>query len=374
MVRAKTMSGKVKVLIVDDDAKESKNFAALLNGAGDDLVCDTTQPAKTVEKTAKLIEERLPAAKDARLVLLDYRLDDHQDTEFRGGTIAGYLRDQDPDLPIVLLTSEDKLHEWVERRPGMKQHFDWTLLKTDLAAKDAGASAHAQLVDLAQTCKAALGWTDSTEETWTRIGKLMGASAEGLEQFVALEPEPPRGDVPGDVVHWLLRRAHCLRGPLIDDATTRVMLGLTQASFEGASVMKWLEPARYKGCLQAFGRRWWTHLVGDQLATACGDTRPVDASERVRHLRAFLKTDLDSETCRWCRGERTLHACMVCRHAADAAHSLVPLGPPLPAWADPEIVCYRCVAEGKADHLRFPPSSQEIVKALVENRLTAPDE
>ena len=370
------MSNRVEVLIVDDDSDESESLATLLNEDGDDLVCTAVQPRGSVEATARLIQERLHTSAP-RLLLLDYRLADHQIADgevadFRGGTVASHIRDEDPNLPIVLLTSEEKLHKWVERRPGMKQHFDWTLLKSEVAAKDRGAHAHACLVDFALTWQRARDWPDDEQETWRRLGELMNAPPEGLKQFVALEPKAPRGDVPGEILHWLLKRAHRLRGPLIDDASARVMLGLTPASFEGPAVQQWLEPARYKGGLQAFGRRWWAHLVGDQLSEACDGTRPIEASERVRHLGATLGVNLCPETCVWCAGERTLHACLLCRLATDAAHCLIPLGEPLPAWADPQVVCYRCVAEGRADELHFPPSAREIVEALIQDRIQPP--
>jgi len=377
MARAETMSETVQVLIVDDDAQESANLANLLNSSGSDLVCEAKPPGATVEDTAQLITDHLGSSASPRLLLLDYRLDDHSGDDetrpdFRGGTIAGYVRDQDPDLPIVLLTSEDKLHQWVERRPGMKQHFDWTLLKSEVAATDAGASAHSRLADLARTWRLALAWPQDPAETWARLGSLMNVSQDGVEQFSNLESEPPRGDVPGDVLHWLLKRAHCLRGPLIADPAARVMLGVSQTSFELPAVVQWLEPARYDGRLQAFGRRWWSHLVGVQLAEACDGARPIEASKRVAFLGDLLNIALEPEACTWCEGERTLHACMLCHRATDAAHSLVPLGPPLPGWADPDVVCYRCVAEGHAESERFPPSSQEIVTALVEDRLRPP--
>jgi CheY-like chemotaxis protein len=370
------MTDRVRVLIVDDDAAESTLLAGLLNKSGDGIVCEVARPHGTVEATAKLIKERLDTD-DPRLLLLDYRLEDHQtddgDTaDFRGGTVAGYVRDQDPDLPIVLLTSEEKLHLFVERRPGMKQHFDWTLLKNEVAAKDDGAVAHTRLVDFALTWDRARGGSDDERKTWSQLGALMSAPPEGLEQFVSLEPEPPRGDVPGDILHWMLKRAHHLRGPLIDDATTRVMLGLALESFDTKGVAEWLEPSRYRGGLGSFGRRWWAHHVSAQLAKVCDGSRPIDAAERVRYLSDSIGLELVHETCTWCGGERTIHACLVCRGATDAAHSLTPLGEPLPAWADPEVVCYRCVAEGLASGLRFPPSTQDIVGALVEDRIRPP--
>src|SRR5689334_11840570 len=109
----------VEVLIIDDDGKQAERLASLLNRQGDGLRARAHTPEDSVEKTASLVEAQLPDDKP-RLLLLDYRLEDHPPEQgaqvtFRGGTIAGYLRDKDPELPIWLLTSEEKLHAFVER-------------------------------------------------------------------------------------------------------------------------------------------------------------------------------------------------------------------------------------------------------------------
>jgi len=35
--------------------------------------------------------------------------------------VAGYVREQDPEIPIALLTSEEKLHDWVDAAPGSRR-------------------------------------------------------------------------------------------------------------------------------------------------------------------------------------------------------------------------------------------------------------
>jgi hypothetical protein len=364
-----------KAVVVDDDQGESTLLVRLLNGQDELLQCEAIRPKDSVEQTAEAVFTQI-RHRGPRVLLLDYRLGEHaietgSTVTYRGGTVAGYVRDEDPDLPIVLLTSEEKLHEWVERRPGMKEHFDWTLLKNEIAAEDGGAAARAKLVDYATAWHKARGGSTDAGATWQKLGKLMAAPSGAMNLFSALEPTPPRGDVPGEVMKWLLRSAHRVSGPLIDDAEVRVMLGVTKDSFDAPKLQRWLQPARYVGALRTFGDRWWAHLVRELVAEACGGTRPVESPARAAALKKVAGAKLQAEGCNWCGGERTLHACMVCHAATDGAHCLRPLSEPLPAWADPAVICYRCIAVGRAQEkgFRFPPSVADVVDGLIENRI-----
>jgi hypothetical protein len=296
--------------------------------------------------------------------------------QYRGGTVAGFLRDEDPDLPIILLTSEQKLHDWVESRPGMKDVFDWTLVKSDISGPEGAALGYAKVLDFAQAWEQARGWPDDPPQMWTRMGDLMRAPENAIRFFRELEAEPPRGDVTGDVIHWLLHRALAFPGPLLAADAVRVTLGLSRNAFSARPLVGWLEDARYNGALAAFGERWWAHLVRAKLAEVCGGARPPDASARVAGLAKALGAALTHEGCDWCGSERTLEACLICGNASDAAHCLRPLTPPLPGWADPSVVCFRCIATGRADasDLRFPPQAEDIVDGLREDRIRPPDE
>lgn len=369
------MSTPVHALIVDDDVGESSSLAELLSGA--DLTVEATQPLANVEETAGAILDALPDGKP-RVLLLDYRLEDNtlegNSVQFRGGTVATYVRDKDPELPIVLLTSEQKLHEWVERHPGMKNVFDWTLVKANIAADEGAAHGRAKITDFARAWEEARGWPEDSTETWLHMAKLMRAPTDGIPLFRDVEAEPPRGDVTGDVIHWLLHRALAIPGPLLDEDATRVTLGLSREGFGTDQIKSWLEDARYKGALAAFGTRWWAHLVRAKLAETCGGARPLDASARATCLTQALGTTFTHEGCNWCGGERTLEACFVCGDATDAAHCVRPLVAPLPAWADPWVVCFRCIATGKAEaqDLHFPPQVDDVVKGLREDRIRPP--
>lgn len=369
------MAEPVHAVIVDDDQKEGGALADLLNrSGGDDLQLMMMPPKLQVEETVAAAFEALPD-EGPRLLLLDYRLednpvDDGEHVGFRGGTIAGFVRDKEPDLPIALLTSEEKLHDWVERRAGIKEVFDWTLIKKNITERGGAEQASAQIVDYARSWQRATGWEDVPAMIWKHMEELLQAPAEEIALFRDLEGEPPRGDVPGEIIHWVLYRALQIPGPLIDRAATRVTLGLDLKSFETSEVAEWLEEAAYRGALSAFHDRWWGQLVREKLTQTAGGTRPLDASARVNALSEALGVELDHEGCRWCGSERTLQACGLCHYATDAAHSVRPLSKPLPAWADAWVICYRCIAEGRADEVLFPQSVESVVKALAEGHIS----
>jgi CheY-like chemotaxis protein len=367
----------VRAVIVDDDETEAGALADLLRAGGDDLEVVLQAPLSSVEATAASTLEAL-GEQGARLVLVDYRLGDNpieggDIVRFKGGAVAGYIRDQNPEVPIALLTSEEKLHDWVERRTGIKEIFDWTLIKKEISAEGGAERARARIVDYARSWEAASTWGEE-DALWERMAELLNAPEGEIALFEELEAEPPRAEVTAEVMHWVLFDALLTPGPLIDSDTARVVLGLDHDSFGRKGVSEWLADARYDGALNTFAERWWGSLVRAKLAEAAAGTRPLDASARASALGAKLGVELRHEGCSWCRGERTLQACHQCGKATDAAHSVRPLSRPLPAWADSWVICYSCIADGSAEEITFPQSAHDVVLALTEGRIQPPDE
>jgi CheY-like chemotaxis protein len=366
----------VQAVIVDDDATEAGALVELLR-AGDGLEVVLQTPSPSVEATAASALKAL-GEEGPRLLLVDYRLGDNpieggDIVSFKGGSVAGYVREQDPEIPIALLTSEEKLHDWVDRRTGIKEIFDWTLIKNEISTEGGAERARATIVDYARSWEMASAWNEETP-LWEGLAKLMKAPEGEIELFEELEAKPPKAGVTAEVMHWVLFDALGTPGPLIDSATARVVLGLDRDSFSRAEVSEWLADARYEGALSTFAERWWGRPVRAKLAEAAGGTRPLDASARVSALAEQLGVELHHEGCSWCRGERTLQACHRCQKATDAAHSVRPLSRPLPAWADSWVVCYSCIADGTAENVVFPQSAHDVVQALTEGRIQPPGE
>lgn len=365
-----------RAVLVDDDASEGDSIAKVLDD-GATLACSAQQPAEGFDATVSALRDALGDA-GPRVALLDYRLDDHElsdggQAQFRGGTVAGFLRDVAPEVPIVLVTSDEKLRAWVQTRPGVEDVFDWTLVKQEIVRRGRVGALRAQVADIARTWATLTMASETATALWEELAVVLDADPRLLEPFARLETRPPRPDVPGAVARWLLHRVLEWDGPLVRDAQARAVLGTTAASFERSEVQAWLGNARYAGPLQAFGRRWWAARLHDALARAAGATRPAEACARASVIAEVVGGDVEAELCQWCRGERTVRACWLCGRHSDAAHAVRLLSDAPPAWAEAPVACYSCIAEGRADGVVFPPDAEDVVGELRSGRLVPPE-
>jgi CheY-like chemotaxis protein len=358
-------NANVHAVLLDDNAGESVSLATLLRS--DELQVEVQAPDATVEATAERVASSLPTNEPA-VVLLDYRLDDRADVEFRGGSVASAIKERRPELPVVLFTTDEKLHRWVETSPGIEDIFDWRLLKGQVV-NNGEAAAH--VISLAR------GWAELAQaasdsaDPWDILAGVVHVERPMLETFAEVEVQPPRPEVPGALALWLLRGPLRWPGPLSGPGDTRVMVGVDDDGFRREKVQQWLYQARYRGPFQEFGERWWSEIVRNQIKTLTPD-RPADANQRTQALAAELRDSLRAESCVWCGEGRTIRACDLCERAVDAAHSLRRLTAPPPPWADPPVVCFRCVADGSAEDVRFAPGNESVINGLKSGSIHSP--
>jgi CheY-like chemotaxis protein len=362
-----------RAVLVDDNESESRLLAELLSS--DDLDVQVLLPGSSIDDTIESIQQAL-ADGETPVVLLDYRLDDRtDDVRFRGGSVAGGLKDRHPEIPVVLFTTDEKLQQWVAKRPGMEELFDSRVLKGSITDETRRDAARAQIVDLGR------GWyelhtADSSESTdlWDWLAAILRIDRTELEPLAALEADPPRVDAPSEVAAWIIGQLLHWPGPLYDENDARVMCGISVDSFESEPVQTWLAPVRYTGPFQGFGRRWWTEPLRERVAQVA--EVPSDASSRAAGIADSLGVELEGEGCAWCGRGRTIRACMICRRATDAAHSVRPLADPAPAWADPPVVCFTCIAEGRAQSsgTRFAPTDADVVRGLEDGSIASSHE
>lgn len=366
-----------RAVLVDDDAAEGDSIAKVLDD-GTTLTCTAQRPAEDFDATVTLLREAL-GTEGPRVALLDYRLDDHvlqdgRQAHYRGGTVAGFLRDLDPTVPIILVTSDEKLRAWVQTRPGVESVFDWTLVKQRIVKRGSAPDLRAQVSDIARTWAQLEIAAEEDETLWKELGDVLQADARLLKPFAQLETNPPRADVPGAVARWLLHRALTWDGPLVRDAQACAVLGITQDALELPELQTWLGRARYSGPLQAFGRRWWAGRLHDALARAAEGEQLLGATARAAAISAATGRSITANNCQWCGGDRTVRACWLCGRASDAAHAVQILSDMPPAWSEAPVACYSCIAEGRADEdVRFSPDADEILAELRTGQLARPE-
>lgn len=332
-------------LLVDDHAEDRK-IAQRLTASG--LQCEAIAPGESLDSLVQTIEERV-ATRAADVILLDYRLDDvvSAGTRFphRAGALAADLKERRPLLPLVLLTTEEKLQQWLHRTSQVHTLFDLVILKTRITTGEGLKRAVAAVDDLVRGFRTLEERYDASATAWIGFGTLLGAtSVEGNDLETAFPTGPPV--TPAEAANWLLRSLLDRPGPLLPLYDAAARLGVSVASFlENVSE---LEQLRYVGPFSGLRPRWWRG--------------------RLEHMRSegteTLGASLEPAVCRVCGEEPVTRACAVCRQGIDLRHGVRTYEEAPLTWAEPRFVCYDCIAEGRAEDVVFASGTRRLIEEL----------
>lgn len=347
-------------LFVEDNAADRRIADRLTR---DGLPTTAVAPPATVEDlVASLADEAYS------ILLLDYRLDDAGTVSYRGGSAAAAVREAVPDMPIGLITTEAKLHEWVASNPQIRTLFDVELLKAALVTSPGRRDAVARI--------------EATIDAFERIKELenqpgaavlktvLGADDRELAVIGQLIPEAESSSV-ASIARLVRLDVLEVNGPLLDAAEVRVRLGLYPADIDRHVVQDWLRPARYEGIFGSVWVRWWRgRLVRMLREVGIGPDLP--AKDRVAKLSEEIGSRLRSEACVWCGEGQTGRACSVCRKAVEHRHSVEVRTGTSREYEEPAVVCFLCIQEGRAERIIFIVGSEPIVSQLRSGAIVRP--
>ncbi len=361
---------EVRALAIDDEDGSRTTFERL-NRYG--VRCDAIAPPKP-EAFHEEIFRRIERDQ-IDVVLLDFRLDDQAlpndaPVSYRGGMLAAAIKER-LLIPIVLVTTEEKLREHVADNPRIRGLFDHTLLKPQIGGRPKERkSAGAQIIDLARgfrEIRASMERADSARELEKAVCHLLGISSDELGRLEeSLQATVPKKTA--ELANWLLQDLLRYPGPLLDADEARSRLGLTEGAFAKEKVRDWAEGARYKGVFGELHPRWWEGRLLALLQTAAGDDCFGEAKARAAAIaRQCGLSGLTAARCAHCEKGLVQRTCHVCKRAVDASHHLVARVDDRPAWALPAVVCFRCIKTGRDEKdppIRYGPGSRHLVAEL----------
>ena len=357
------MATSTRAVLVED-SEVDRAFADRLTRLG--LPCEhIAPPAARGELIARIEKGKYG------LVILDYRLDDRGPGTYRGGTVAADLKERCPGLPIVLFTTAEKRKGFVENNPALRELFDFVVMKESIAEKKARALIVEQLIDLAKGFKRINRTLARTAKAggFERVAKLMESERDELEGVRGeIQPDNPN---PAEVCRLILKELIAYPGPLVDDSEARALLGVDLTSFRKSKLQEILEDSRYKGVFSKIAQRWWKVRLQSVLSS-----RPVDKDVvdwRPRALAKLCGSRIRSGGCVWCGEPEIIHGCDICGESVDGRHSLTANDASRPRWADPKLVCYRCVQTGRADPNNFSGASAGIAQRLASGAIRPPE-
>jgi CheY-like chemotaxis protein len=357
---------KIRAVLVDESDQDLK-YAERLTRSG--LSCAPKKPQKSL---SELVQDLIDGNYD--VFLLDYRLDEmpaDSGPDYRGGSVAAKLKERVPDLPVVLVTTEQKHQASLEHNPQVRGLFDFDVRKEDLARLSGQRKAAEQLTDLAVGYRKIRQVLTGQGEaiSWKAIARVMDArprEQDVLNEFCT-RGMPTRT---AEVAQWLLREVIAYPGLLLDKDETRVRLGLTQSAFAHARVQAWLDAASYAGVFSKVQGRWWRGRVAERVKDLVLANSSGDAKERAAAVARGSKAQhLKADQCTWCGQGDITRACSSCRQAVDAAHCLPASVDARPLWAEPAVVCFRCIHNGRADDIAVQSGASSLLSDLKANKL-----
>ena len=198
------------------------------------------------------------------LLLIDYELDsvqpDSSIANYRGTTLAARVREERPNLPIVLLTRSN-LGAWLEAQRTVEagSAFDEILYKEE-GLRDCREVSRTKLISLARGYKTL---RESEEHTLDDLLDVLKTDEKGRDR--AREAQPPS-------VHWaVFEAANWIRcvllrypGVLYSDAHAATTLGVSIRDFQNGAMQQLMRNAEYQGPFCEEVQRWWRHTLFDE--------------------------------------------------------------------------------------------------------------
>ena len=353
-------------LYVDDDP-HAEGDADRISEAG--LPCRWLAPPETVDELGKAVTAAAPS-----IVLLDYRLDDQSDANYRAGTVAAWLREQMPSIPVVLTTTQENLKAWVANNPQVRQLFDFEIFKSGVAraGKDEPAIA-LQLLGLASGYREIVAALAQDKPEQAIIQLFQPSSEMELRVLVDSQPDGELSQPPA-IASWILKSVLNYPGPLLDSRESAIRLGLLHESFLLEGVRDFVNDCAYVGVFSGVQPRWWRGRLEAKLRGLLDPDAAFDTSTSCQVLSKASGLELEHGTCSWCHDPYPSRICSTCQKPVDLSHSLVIESLGRPGWAEPALACFICIADGTAEDERFIAGGEDLVASLKTGEIKQPNE
>jgi CheY-like chemotaxis protein len=361
----------VRAVLIDDSVEDLK-YADRLTKNG--FSCEGLSPPATAEELRQAIAERVRDGL-CDVVLLDYRLDAEPveagsaRRRYRGGTVAAQLKEYVPKVPIVVVTTEQKLRDSLRDNPQIRRLFDYQILKSRLAARSERNAVVEELTALAEgfakiSTNRALGWR--------KIAQLLDADRDDETEFEALElAAPPKATA--EIAQWILHELLAYPGPLLGEAEASALLGVTRGTFVRDDLQSVMASSRYTGVFSGWHARWWRGRLQRWLTEAGGKDPGISGAGRARAIAGAVNRttrSIRAAKCVWCSGDDVAYACALRGEPVDAQHSLAAVVDERPRWSQTAMVCFECVATGRAQDVKFQPGTDDIVRSIERGEIS----
>lgn len=356
------MDRPIRILFVEDEPQDSERYKHLISENAKITVTSKLAPRHVDE-----FKECLTPRSD--LVLIDYRLTKRQPSgisaTYRGGTLATYIAEQLPEIPLVIFSTRDVLNLYPNYEEEIKA-ADYILYKEDVNQNPSGCRDF--LLALVQGFNA-LASVESNSRTWSIMIQLLKANSSEEEELQTATP--PRGGngenwSVHDVARWILRVLFRYPGVLYDSLYSSAALGIKEEDFLLEEVQSFFQDTRYTGVFAGIKKLWWRDRL-QELAFRCIREAKLDPILSDNFMIAFEKKTgkkLEPSICIFSGEKNANTICYVLKKPVKMKYTLGYLPDDRPESMEPARISFKAVLEENINEKLLPRADAERLVAI----------
>lgn len=264
---------KIKTVYIDDEGEELRKYARIF---------ENDERAKNLFEIVEVNSQKGVGAlvnkmksENPELILVDYRLDkptkDGVLIGLSGAALSTALREEFPEVPIVLFTKVDFLGIQTFN-PKVLSSIDETIYKSDILREDG------KNLDILH--KLSVGYKElrNTEsKTWRDLLELIEAPENDYDSLKL--SEPPTISESGwsvfDIADWIRNTLLKYPGILYDPIHSATFLGISVDEFLSDSIQVLFTEAKYSKVFAPMEGRWWQSRL-QEIAESIMDEKERD--------------------------------------------------------------------------------------------------
>lgn len=352
------MSMHISMLFIEDDQEDMERYARLLSEAGKISVTPFFPPEKMSE---------LPLTQSPDVVLIDYRLTSRQPSgssaPYRGGTLANFIRERLPDIPLIILSTRDVLKAFPHYEEDI-QSIDVSIFKSDVNHNPQYWKGF--IMAIVQGFRSLV---KSKPIRWKAITELMKAESMEEENLQWSGPPSVKGDKMWsvhNVFRWIHRVLFRYPGIFYDSLYSSTSLGIEEQEFLSKDVESTFEPAIYTGIFADIKRLWWRdrlqriafHLIKKWKLP------PIQSESFVEAFKRETSRGLRPSTCVYSKEENADTVCCVLGKPVKMKYTLGYLIDDRPEAMDPARISFKAILEEDIDESLIPIADFERLKEI----------
>jgi len=355
------MSAPLRVLYVEDDPKDLERYSRLLS---------ESSKIEIIPKPAPEHVDELSLSPKPDLIFIDYRLTQRQPSgisaKYLGGTLATYIAEQMPEVPIAIFSTRSIMNSAPKYEVDIPT-IDCVLYKEDVN-KDP-ANWRDFILEFIHDFKS-LSRTKLSSRTWNSLMKLLEASSLAEEEELQ-RASPPRGRNgqdwnAHDITRWVLQVLFIYPGIFYDSLYASASLGIQETDFLQMEVQSLFQNAQYKGVFSAIKKLWWRNRL-HSIAFKCVRDAGLEPILSDNFATAFEKNTGKKLTPSICIFSNEPHAdtiCYILKKPVKMKYTLGYLPDDRPESMETARVSFKAILEENIDTKLLPLADAERLTAI----------